>query len=136
MAQVIKEVQVSGIPVDSKTQALLKNTWMKYSEVWVTTPSRTRIAQWKNVTTSNGLIHLDFNLIDEPEEGTYTIHLRPPQGRKTTTQLKVEDFVLPLYEVTLRPPPYILATDDAFSFSVCAKYLVAQTLKQLQVNCK
>ncbi|KAK4316138.1 hypothetical protein Pmani_012647 [Petrolisthes manimaculis] len=37
-------------------------------EVWVTTPSHTRIVQWKNVTTANGLIHLDMRLIDEPEE--------------------------------------------------------------------
>ncbi|KAK3848744.1 hypothetical protein Pcinc_044478, partial [Petrolisthes cinctipes] len=107
----------------------LKLSTEQYPEVWVTTPSRTRIAQWKNVTTSNGLIHLDFNLIDEPEEGTYTIHLRPPQGRKTTTQFKVEDFVLPRFEVTLRPPPYILATDDAFSFSVCANYTFGQPVK-------
>ncbi|KAK4315998.1 hypothetical protein Pmani_012827 [Petrolisthes manimaculis] len=40
----------------------------QYPEVWVTTPSRTRIVQWKNVTTANGLIHLDMRLIDEPEE--------------------------------------------------------------------
>ncbi|KAK4303730.1 hypothetical protein Pmani_024278 [Petrolisthes manimaculis] len=107
----------------------LKLATEQYPEVWVTTPSRTRIAQWKNVTTSNGLIHLDFNLIDEPEEGTYTIHLMPPQGRKTTRTFKVEDFVLPRFEVTLRPPPYILATDDAFSFSVCANYTFGQPVK-------
>ncbi|KAK4321237.1 hypothetical protein Pmani_007961 [Petrolisthes manimaculis] len=34
MAQVIEKVQVLGIPVDSKTQALLKKTWMKV--MWLT----------------------------------------------------------------------------------------------------
>ena len=40
----------------------------QYPEIWVTTPSRNRIAQWKNVSNSEGLVHLDFQLADEPEE--------------------------------------------------------------------
>ncbi|KAK4303545.1 hypothetical protein Pmani_024447 [Petrolisthes manimaculis] len=48
---------------------------------------------------------------------------------KTTTIFKVEDFVLPRFEVTLRPPPYSLATDSAFSFTVCANYTFGQPVK-------
>ncbi|KAG0726447.1 Alpha-2-macroglobulin-like protein 1 [Chionoecetes opilio] len=40
----------------------------EYPEVWVNTPSRTRIAQWKNVSNTEGLVHLDFQLADETEE--------------------------------------------------------------------
>ncbi|KAK4324552.1 hypothetical protein Pmani_004827 [Petrolisthes manimaculis] len=107
----------------------LKISTAQYPKVWVTTPSRTRIAQWQNVTTINGLIHLDMRLIDEPEKGIYTIHLLPPQGNQITTQFKVEDFVLPRFEVTLLPPPYSLATDTVFSFTVCANYTFGQPVK-------
>lgn len=40
----------------------------QYPEVWVTTPSRTRIAQWRNVSNIAGLVHLSMVLADEPEE--------------------------------------------------------------------
>ncbi|KAK4317367.1 hypothetical protein Pmani_011529 [Petrolisthes manimaculis] len=40
MAQVIEKVQVLGIPVDSKTQALLKKTWMKLEQGQATTGLR------------------------------------------------------------------------------------------------
>lgn len=98
-------------------------------EVWVTTPSRNRIAQWKNVSNSEGLVHLDFQLADEPEEGTYTIHLKTPPHGKTTQNFRVEEFVLPRYEVKIKPPPYILVTSENFTFTVCANYTFGQPLK-------
>ncbi|KAK3876687.1 hypothetical protein Pcinc_018566 [Petrolisthes cinctipes] len=107
----------------------LKISTAQYPEVWVTAPSTIRIAQWQNVTTANGLIHLDMRLTDEQEKGIYTIHLIPPQGNQITTEFKVEDFVLPRFEVTLLPPPYSLATDTAFSFTVCANYTFGQPVK-------
>ncbi|XP_071524049.1 alpha-1-inhibitor 3-like [Panulirus ornatus] len=105
----------------------------QYPEVWVTTPSRTRIAQWKNVDNSAGLVHLDFDLADEPEEGNYLIHLRR-SGKSSlpatlTTSFRVEEFVLPRFEMTLKPPSYILASDEVYTFSVCANYTFGQPVK-------
>ncbi|XP_047480379.1 alpha-1-inhibitor 3-like [Penaeus chinensis] len=100
-----------------------------YPEIWVTTPSRTRIAQWKNVSTSVGLVHLAFQLADEPEEGSYTIHVEGPDGRMNTNRFKVEEYVLPRFEVKMTPPKYVLASDETFVFSVCAKYTFGQPVK-------
>nr|AYV97196.1 alpha-2 macroglobulin [Portunus trituberculatus] len=99
-----------------------------YPEIWVTTPSRNRIAQWKNVSNSEGLVHLDFQLADEPEEGSYIIHLKRPQG-EASQSFRVEEFVLPRYEVTIKPPAYILGTAENFTFTVCANYTFGQPLK-------
>ncbi|XP_063849335.1 alpha-2-macroglobulin-like [Scylla paramamosain] len=99
-----------------------------YQEIWVTTPSRNRVAQWKNVSNHEGLVHLEFQLADEPEEGSYTIHLTTPTGT-TIQRFVVEEFVLPRYEIKIKPPPYILATAENFTFTVCANYTFGQPVK-------
>ncbi|XP_069167079.1 alpha-1-macroglobulin-like [Procambarus clarkii] len=52
----------------SVTGVFLNVSTDPYPEVWVETPARTRIAQWKNVNNTAGLLHLDFDLADEPEK--------------------------------------------------------------------
>ncbi|XP_063614248.1 ovostatin-like, partial [Penaeus indicus] len=112
-----QEVKFRALTVyGSKAQVAME----PYPEIWVTTPSRTRIAQWKNVTTSVGLVHLAFQLTDESEEGSYTIHIRGPDGRMNTNRFKVEEYVLPRFEVKMTPPKYVLASDETFVFTVCA----------------
>nr|XP_053627786.1 murinoglobulin-2-like [Cherax quadricarinatus] len=101
----------------------------QYPLVWIETPSRTRIAQWKTVDNTAGLVHLDFDLADEPEKGLYTIYVDTQEESHSTTNFKVEDFVLPRFEVTLKPPSYILATDESFTFTVCANYTFGQPVK-------
>ncbi|ROT60960.1 alpha-2-macroglobulin [Penaeus vannamei] len=100
-----------------------------YPEIWVTTPSDTRIAQWIDAASTSGLLHLAFQLADEPEEGLYTIHVRGPGDGKKTRSFKVEEFVLPRFEVKVTPPQFALATDRVFTFNVCANYTFGQPLK-------
>ncbi|XP_069170675.1 alpha-1-inhibitor 3 isoform X3 [Procambarus clarkii] len=100
-----------------------------YPEVWVQTPAGTRVAQWKNVDNTAGLVHLDFDLADEPEKGLYTLFVKTPRGQQQSVTFKVEEFVLPRYEVVLKPPAYILGTDEAFTFTVCANYTFGQPVK-------
>ncbi|XP_050717838.1 alpha-2-macroglobulin-like isoform X1 [Eriocheir sinensis] len=100
----------------------------EYSEIYVTTPSRNRIAQWKNVTNTDGLVHLDFQLADEPEEGSYRIHVKTQSG-STIQTFKVEEFVLPRFEVKITPPAYALPTDEKYSLQVCANYTFGQPVK-------
>ncbi|KAG7169002.1 Alpha-2-macroglobulin-like 4 [Homarus americanus] len=93
-----------------------------YREVWVQTPSRTRIAQWLNVDNSAGLVHLDMTLADEPEQGVYTIIAENVHNSTTRTSFKVEEYVLPRFELIVTAPKLLLATDKTFTFTVCAKY--------------
>lgn len=55
-------------------------------------------------------------------QGTYRIFVRNQDCTDSTT-FKVEDYVLPRFEVTLTPPKYILATDDTIKYTVCAKWV-------------
>ncbi|XP_071524073.1 alpha-1-inhibitor 3-like [Panulirus ornatus] len=100
----------------------------EYPEVWVTTPSNTRVAQWKNVDNSAGLVHLDMTLADEPEQGAYSVFVKTTD-KTTRAEFKVEEYVLPRFEVTVAPPKYLLSTDTKFSFTVCAKYTFGQPVQ-------
>nr|XP_045625235.1 murinoglobulin-2-like isoform X1 [Procambarus clarkii] len=113
----------------SVTGVFLNVSTDPYPEVWVETPARTRIAQWKNVNNTAGLLHLDFDLADEPEKGLYTIYVETPHRERQSVTFEVEDFVLPRFEVTVKPPSYILASDQTFTFTVCAKYTFGQAVK-------
>lgn len=55
-------------------------------------------------------------------QGTYRIKvLSEDGGPSTAKEFKVEEYVLPRFEVTVVPPKYILGTDTEFTFTVCAK---------------
>ncbi|XP_037797187.1 murinoglobulin-2-like [Penaeus monodon] len=101
----------------------------KYPEIWVTTPSRTRVAQWNNVDNSGGLVHLSFQLADEPEQGIYTISVKNSQNKVTEVMFEVEEYVLPRFEVKVNSPVYILARAKAFSIGVCAEYTFGQPVR-------
>ncbi|XP_063605240.1 alpha-1-macroglobulin-like, partial [Penaeus indicus] len=112
------------------TGPFLKISKESYPLIWVETPSSSRIAQWTNVENSAGLIHQTFKLVDESEQGTYRIKVQAEDGGPSTTkEFKVEEYVLPRFEVTVVPPKYILATDTEFTFTVCAKYTFGQPVK-------
>lgn len=112
------------------TGPFLKILKESYPLIWVETPSSSRIAQWTNVENSVGLIHQTFKLADEPEEGTYKIKVQSAYGSSSTAkEFKVEEYVLPRFEVTVVPPKYILGTDTEFTFTVCAKYTFGQPVK-------
>ncbi|XP_069955764.1 murinoglobulin-1 isoform X2 [Cherax quadricarinatus] len=100
-----------------------------YQLVWVRTPSQTRVAQWTNVDNSAGLVHLTMTLVDEPEQGTYKVFVKTADNRTSNAEFKVEEYVLPRFEVVVTPPRYIFPTDTKFSFRVCAKYTFGEPVR-------
>ncbi|CAL4094246.1 unnamed protein product, partial [Meganyctiphanes norvegica] len=112
----------------SITGPFLKISDMKYDKIWIESPSGSRLAQWLNQNNSDRLIHMEFQLADEPEEGEYNIYVEQGPNEVFKT-FKVEEFVLPRYEVTIKPPKYILGTDKKFNFTVCAKYTHGNPVK-------
>ncbi|XP_064089812.1 alpha-1-inhibitor 3-like [Macrobrachium nipponense] len=108
---------------------LMKISTEDYREIYVTTPSNNRIAQWLDVDNSKGLVHLEFQLADEPEEGVYNIRLGNVNGVETATTFEVKEYVLPRFEVTVKPPKYVLVTDSSFTFTACAKYTFGEPVK-------
>ncbi|XP_037083763.1 LOW QUALITY PROTEIN: murinoglobulin-1-like, partial [Pollicipes pollicipes] len=96
-------------------------------EVWVTSPDNIRIAQWRDIKTSGGLIQLEVQLTEEPPLGRWTIHVRT-NDRPERKGFVVEEYVLPTFEVKVRSPTYLLEEEKTITVDVCAKYTFGQPL--------
>uniref|UniRef100_F1MB90 Ovostatin 2 n=3 Tax=Bos TaxID=9903 RepID=F1MB90_BOVIN len=89
-------------------------------------PQNNRIFQWQNVTSSQNITELSFQLILEPVFGDYSIVVKEKSGKTLTHQFTVNRNVLPKFEVKVSAPQTITIADDEFQVSACAKYTFGQ----------
>ncbi|XP_077311726.1 alpha-2-macroglobulin-like protein 1 [Lithobates pipiens] len=80
-------------------------------------PGKNRIGQWLNVTANQGLAEFSLPLSSEPLLGEYTIRVKD-----TVHHFKVEEYVLPKYEVTLQFPKVVLFNSETIPAKLCARY--------------
>ncbi|XP_049788379.1 murinoglobulin-1-like isoform X1 [Schistocerca cancellata] len=99
-------------------------------KIWVETPSGIHVAEWINVQTKEGLVQMEFQLSYEPQKGNWKIKLEQ-DGSKTvhSTTFSVQEYVLPRFRVTVKPPDYILADASYVSWMICARYSYGRPLK-------
>ncbi|XP_053154513.1 alpha-2-macroglobulin-like protein 1 isoform X4 [Hemicordylus capensis] len=83
-------------------------------------PNENRIGQWVNVKSQQGIVDLSFPLASEAALGSYTIKVGDSYLKQR--EFKVEEYVLPKYEVLLQLPPLVTTLDEEIQFSVCGKY--------------
>ncbi|XP_076068941.1 alpha-1-inhibitor 3-like isoform X2 [Oratosquilla oratoria] len=107
----------------------LKVSTANYRSVYVDTPSGTRIQQWLDVDNARGLVHLEFRLNEEVEEGIFTIHVKTQNNDTRQKRFKVEEYVLPRFEVTVTPQRDVLANDKTATVEVCARYTFGQPVR-------
>ncbi|XP_067934596.1 ovostatin-like isoform X3 [Watersipora subatra] len=93
--------------------------------ITIETPSRVRVEQWNNLTVSNGMVQLEFQLHEEPDMGYYTIKMKR-NGKDNQQRFEVKEYVLPKYEVTVEPPKYVTFQTERVVAKVCAKYTFGQ----------
>nr|AFY13482.1 MULTIFUNCin [Chthamalus fissus] len=103
------------------------------SEVWIETPDRIRIAQWKNVETNTGMVQLDMQLTEEPPLGRWNIYAKTSQ-EKISKSFQVEEYVLPTFEVSVEAPSYIENNERTVTVKVCGKYTFGQPLVGANVS--
>ncbi|XP_041482021.1 alpha-2-macroglobulin-like isoform X2 [Lytechinus variegatus] len=103
------------------------------NDIWITSPSGTRIQQWRNQISSDGLLDLTFELAEEPELGDWRIHVgvfHPRREEITSQVFKVQEYVLPKFDVSIRHPSFIYAgTTDPITVTICAKYTYGQPVR-------
>ncbi|XP_074535624.1 alpha-2-macroglobulin [Halichoeres trimaculatus] len=93
-----------------------------YKLVEIQDPDRNRIAQWLDEPIEDGILDHSHQLIPEAVEGTYTINAKTNKGEKITYSFKVEEFVLPKYEVQVQVPSVVTVFDKEAKIKICGKY--------------
>lgn len=71
---------------------------------------------WNNVSTVQGLVHLEYQLSDETVEGQWTIEAN---GEIKTVEVK--KYVLPRFKVELSHPKELYEKARKVEFKVCAR---------------
>ncbi|KAI4586313.1 hypothetical protein MJG53_004100, partial [Ovis ammon polii x Ovis aries] len=97
-----------------------------YPLITLQDPQNNRIFQWQNVTSSQNITELSFQLVLEPVFGDYSIVVKEKSGKTLTHQFTVDRNVLPKFEVKVSAPQTITISDDEFQISACAEYTFGQ----------
>ncbi|NXD24456.1 OVOS protein, partial [Spelaeornis formosus] len=98
-------------------------------------PEQNKIFQWLEVTSKHGIVQLSFQLIPEPILGSYQIIVETESGEKEYQSFRVEEYVLPKFEVTTTGPKTISFFDEEVRVNVCASYTYGQPVQgYAQIN--
>lgn len=71
---------------------------------------------WRNVSTVQGLVHLEYQLSDETVEGQWTI-----EAKSELQTVEVKKYVLPHFRVELLHPKEIYVKSEQVEIKACAK---------------
>ncbi|KAJ7990516.1 hypothetical protein DPEC_G00301150 [Dallia pectoralis] len=96
-----------------------------YNIVELEDPHFNRIGQWLNTTSSGKFLQLFHPLNTEAPKGTYQIIVWI-DGKKIYHSFKVDQYVLPKFEIKLNLDDEIGVGQDEYKVEVCAKYTYGQ----------
>ncbi|XP_010399284.2 ovostatin-like [Corvus cornix cornix] len=100
-----------------------------YPRIIIKDPEQNSIFQWLEVTSKHGIAQLSFPLIPEPILGSYQITVETKSGEKEYQYFRVEEYVLPKFEVTISGPKRISFFDEEVRANVCASYTYGQPVQ-------
>ncbi|NWV04877.1 OVOS protein, partial [Ptilonorhynchus violaceus] len=100
-----------------------------YPRIIIEDPEQNKIFQWLDVTSEHGIAQLSFPLIPEPILGSYYITVETKSGEKEYHSFRVEEYVLPKFEVTTTGPKRISFFDEEVRVNVCASYTYGQPVQ-------
>ncbi|NXP17757.1 OVOS protein, partial [Scytalopus superciliaris] len=106
-----------------------------YPRIIIEDPERNKVFQWLEVASKHGIVQLSFPLISEPILGSYGITVETKSGEKEHHFFRVEEYVLPKFEVTTTGPKRISFFDEEVTVKVCALYTYGQPVQgNAQIN--
>ncbi|NWX05013.1 OVOS protein, partial [Caloenas nicobarica] len=106
-----------------------------YPRIIIEDPEKNKIFQWLEVASKHGIVQLSFPLIPEPILGSYHITVERKSGEKKYHYFRVEEYVLPKFEVTTSVPQRISFFDEEIRVNVCASYTYGQPVQgNAQIN--
>ncbi|XP_064609342.1 murinoglobulin-2-like [Liolophura sinensis] len=112
------------LTIDDNLRSLL----LPVSEVVILDPNGIRMRQWTDITGEDGLLSLEMELSEEPVLGEWKIEATI-NYRKETQIFTVEEYVLPKFEVIIKPPPFMPANSPSITGEVCAQYTYGKRVR-------
>uniref|UniRef100_A0A8C3P054 OVOS protein n=1 Tax=Cyanoderma ruficeps TaxID=181631 RepID=A0A8C3P054_9PASS len=107
----------------------------QFRPVQETDPEQNKIFQWLDVTSKSGIAQLSFPIIPEPILGSYQITVETKTGEKEYYSFRVEEYVLPKFEVTTTGPKSISFFDEELRVKACGSYTYGQPVQgNAQIN--
>uniref|UniRef100_A0A8K9X590 Alpha-2-macroglobulin-like n=1 Tax=Oncorhynchus mykiss TaxID=8022 RepID=A0A8K9X590_ONCMY len=96
-----------------------------YNIVELEDVNHNRIGQWVNTTSSGNILQLSHPLNSEAPVGSYTIVVWIG-GEKIYHNFKVEQYVLPKFEIKMNLTDKISVVQEEYEVKVCAEYTYGQ----------
>ncbi|XP_047017186.1 alpha-2-macroglobulin isoform X2 [Ictalurus punctatus] len=97
----------------------------KYSTVILKDNNRNRIGQWTNVSSTGLILQLSHELNAEAPQGHYSL-TADIENRLITHYFKVQKYVLPKFEITVKTPEKHSIGEEELKLEVCGKYTYGQ----------
>ncbi|XP_028417105.1 alpha-1-macroglobulin-like [Dendronephthya gigantea] len=113
-----QKVLIRIISVDPK----LKPAGKKISSVIIEEPNGAKIMQWKDVLMQDGFANLQLQLSEEPVLGKWLIKAIFEE-RTITKEIEIDQYVLPKFELEIKPPSYLALDQRRILFLICARYM-------------
>ncbi|XP_069837887.1 ovostatin-like [Dendropsophus ebraccatus] len=117
-----QKVRFNVIELDNNLKPVDRN----YPLIYVKDPSGNRLYQWNDQSTAISILSLSFDILDDPDFGTYTIQIEKESTNLVSKSFRVEEYVLPNFGVELSAPSSITILDQTLSYTVTAKYTYGQ----------
>ncbi|XP_035389881.1 alpha-2-macroglobulin-like [Electrophorus electricus] len=97
----------------------------KYSTVTLEDNNNNRIGQWINVSSSGLILQLSHKLNSEAPQGLYKLKANIG-NRLTEHHFKVQKYVLPKFEITVKAPEQQSVGEEELKLEICGKYTYGQ----------
>ncbi|NXY18289.1 OVOS protein, partial [Atrichornis clamosus] len=117
------------VTLDTQFRPVQETDFTTFLSSTLQDPEQNKIFQWLEVTSKHGIVQLSFPLIPEPILGSYHITVETKSGEKKYHYFRVEEYVLPKFEVTTTGPNRISFFDEEVRVNVCASYTYGQPVQ-------
>ncbi|XP_060743883.1 alpha-2-macroglobulin-P-like isoform X2 [Tachysurus vachellii] len=97
----------------------------KYSSVILEDNRHNRIGQWMNVSSKGLILQLSHELNAEAPQGQYKLTAKI-EKREISDFFKVEKYVLPKFEITVKTPKEHSVVEEELKLEICGKYTYGQ----------
>ncbi|XP_028141182.1 pregnancy zone protein-like isoform X1 [Diabrotica virgifera virgifera] len=99
---------------------------IKIPKISISNPLDVTVAVWEDVNLENGLVSLEYEMVDESLVGKWKI-----ESFGEIKHFEVSKYTLPRFKVNLRSPEKIYHETESFSIYVCGQYSYGQAVKGL-----